>query len=141
MVKHLLLSCALTPPPLSYPPPGLLFPSCCHGGAVVPALYYLCQQRIRGPIRPSWRVQIVTGLMWSGSLHKPQLGSVLFFSNHKVGCSSFYPALPSSHLADNIKHVPPSQSRPSSERWMDLISKRTGRRWASVALTQSTPEP
>lgn len=41
------------------------------------ALYYLCQRSSHGSIRPSWKIQIVTGLMWAGSLHMP---SRVFFS-------------------------------------------------------------
>lgn len=77
MLQHLLLSCALSPP-LYFPPSALHFPSCCHGEVFAPALYYLCQQRVRVAVRPSWEVQIVTGGMPTGSLHMSELGSVLF---------------------------------------------------------------
>lgn len=34
-------------PSLLAPPSALHFPSCCHGEVFAPALYYLCQQRLR----------------------------------------------------------------------------------------------
>lgn len=77
MVQDLLLSVHFLPV-FTFPPCGLRFPSCCHGGTLTPALYYLCQQRVHVPIRPSWQIQIVTGLMWTGSLHTPEPGSLLF---------------------------------------------------------------
>lgn len=73
--------CTFSPSLLS-PSSSPLFPACCHG-VFTSALYHLCQQRLRVPIRPSWQIQIVTGgyhpghftcLNWVPSSSNPRLG-------------------------------------------------------------------
>lgn len=66
----------------------LLSPQPCHKTFFLSDLYYLCQQRAYGSIRPSWEVQIVTGVMWTGSLHMPLLvpsSSSQSSANHRLG--------------------------------------------------------
>ena len=69
-------SCTSPPPPSpSRPPVPLLhfaFPSAVTNQSVsLPCI--ISVSRAYGSIRPGWEVQIVTGVMWTGSLHMPPL--------------------------------------------------------------------
>lgn len=54
MVRHLSLSHALPPPAAAFPA-SRCFSQPCHKTVFLSALYYLCQQRAHGSMRPSCR--------------------------------------------------------------------------------------
>lgn len=88
MLQHLLLSYALSPP-LYFPPSALHFPSCCHGEVFAPALYYLCQQRVRVAVRlplgstdsDGGNADRVTSHVWTGFCPLQTAALGISFSN------------------------------------------------------------
>lgn len=79
MVRHLSLSHALHQPPHPTPlsafsPRSLsAFPNAVTKQSFsLPCIIFVSREA-HGSIRPSWEIQIVTGVMWTGSLHMPPL--------------------------------------------------------------------